>query len=253
MKVFVSYCHAQGAWVLDRLVPCLKAGGAEVLIDRERFRAGGGVYHQMDATQDEAERHVLVVSAEYLASRACQHEMQRAIDLDPTFAKYIVLPVRRDDTSLPDPIKVPDPLYVDLRVDTKPAPWALLLRECGGTLGATVPDWLTARDEIRRKLDDHRSVNFIVSPGVKWRELIEDVTNRPGKSFPLIYMNAGEAVARRSLIATILGAIGAPSNVPRPPEDLAALSRAIGARAFTTLGLLNLALIALLVDMARAR
>jgi hypothetical protein len=176
MKVFISYSHAQGEWVLDRLVPCLKAGGADVVIDAERFRAGGGVYRQMDAAQDEAERHVLVLSATYLASPPCQREMQRAIAPDPKFEHHIVLPVRRDDAGLPDPIKVPDPLYVDLRDDTEPAPWALLLRECDATLGTTAPDWLAARDEVRRKLDDFRSVNFIVAPRVKWRELIENIT-----------------------------------------------------------------------------
>jgi hypothetical protein len=130
MKVFISYSHAQGEWVLDRLVPCLKAGGAEVVIDVERFRAGGGVYRQMDDAQDQAERHVLVLSAAYLASAPCQHEMLRAIARDPKFEHHMVLPVRRDDASLPDPIKLPDPLYVDLRDDTQSAPWALLLREC---------------------------------------------------------------------------------------------------------------------------
>jgi len=239
MKVFVSYSHVQGEWVLDRLVPCLKAGGAEVMIDVERFRAGGGVYRQMDATQDQADRHVLVLSAAYLASTPCLHEMHRAIALDPKFEHHIVQPMRRDDTALPDAIKIPDPIYVDLRDDAKPAPWALLLRECGATLGATAPDWLAARDEVRRLLDDHRSVNFVVGHGVKWRELIEDITGRAGKSFPLIHMNAGEAVSRRSLIETILGAIGAPPVVPRTREDLPVLSRAIGQRPFTTLGLMN--------------
>jgi hypothetical protein len=239
LKVFVSYSHAQGDWVQDRLAPCLRAGGAEVLIDVERFRSGGGVYRQMDATQDQADRHVLVISAAYLASGACQHEMTRAIALDPTFADHIVQPVRRDDVALPAAIKVPDPLYVDLRDDTKAAPWGLLLHECGAALGTTAPDWLAARDEVRRLLDDHRSVNFIVSHGVKWRELIDDIIGRPGKSFPLLHMNAGEAVSRRSLVETILGAIGAPAVVRRATEDLATLSRVLGQRSFTTLGLLN--------------
>jgi hypothetical protein len=82
-------------------------------------------------------------------------------------------------------------------------------------------------------------VNLIVARGVKWRELIDDVTGRPSKSFPLIHMNAGEAVSRRSLVETIISAIGTPLTLRRPSEDLAALSRAIGDRAFTTLGLLN--------------
>ena len=67
-KVFVSYCHQQGQWVWDRLVPCLKAGGTEVLIDRERFEAGKGVIGQMDTTQDQAGKSLLVLSEEYLKS-----------------------------------------------------------------------------------------------------------------------------------------------------------------------------------------
>jgi len=40
MKLFVRHSHAQADWVRERLVPCLKAGGAEVLIDHGRFVAG---------------------------------------------------------------------------------------------------------------------------------------------------------------------------------------------------------------------
>ncbi len=36
-------------------MPCLKAGGAEVLIDRERFEAGKALLGQMDAAQDAAD------------------------------------------------------------------------------------------------------------------------------------------------------------------------------------------------------
>jgi hypothetical protein len=239
LKVFVSYSHAQGDWVLDRLVPCLKAGGAEVLIDVERFRAGGGVYRQMDAVQDDADRQVLVVSTEYLASQPCQHEMERAIARDPAFEHHIVQPVRRDDAVWPDTIKLPDPLYVDLRDDTKPAPWALLLRECEATLGVLAPDWLTARDTLREKLDDRRSVNFVVERGVQWRGLIDDIMARPGKSFPVIHMNDGQVVLRNNFIETILDILGAPQSLSRISEDLAILSRVIGQRTFTQLALLN--------------
>jgi hypothetical protein len=227
-KVFVSYSHAQGEWVLDRLVPCLRAGGAEVLIDVERFRTGGGLYRQMDAVQDLAERQVLVLSAAYLASTPCQHEMQRAIALDPRFEHHIVQPVRRDDTPLPSSIKLPDPLYVDLRDDSKPAPWAALLRECDAALGTTAPHWLAARDEVRRKLLDHRSVNLVVPDrGVKWRELILDLETQAPLKFPRIDLDSGEAASRRHLIETILRRLGLPDRVPASPGDLPVLTRAL--------------------------
>jgi hypothetical protein len=100
MKVFVSYSHGRSDWVRDRLVPCLEAGGAEVLIDWKLFTAGRTVLGQMDTTQDHAQRHVLVLSAEYLASPMCVHEMDRALALDPGFVRDIVVPVQRDDAAV---------------------------------------------------------------------------------------------------------------------------------------------------------
>jgi hypothetical protein len=68
MKVFVSYSHAQSDWVQDRLVPVLEAGGASVFVDYRHFAAGHTVIGQMDKWQDQAERHVLVLSEQYVAS-----------------------------------------------------------------------------------------------------------------------------------------------------------------------------------------
>ena len=73
-KVFVSYSHTQREWVWERLVPVLKAAGADVLIDIERFKAGRGLTKQMDHEQDSADRQVLCFSDEYLTSKACDHE-----------------------------------------------------------------------------------------------------------------------------------------------------------------------------------
>ena len=116
-------------------MPCLTAGGTEVLIDRERFEAGKAVVGQMDATQDQADKHVLILSNDYLDSRCCRHEMDRALRLDPQFARGAVIPVRLDDCSLPGKLQGPNaPLYVDLRDDRAPDPWRLLLGQCRADL-----------------------------------------------------------------------------------------------------------------------
>jgi hypothetical protein len=61
IETFVSYSHQQAHWVIDRLAPCLEAGGAEVLIDRDRFAVGKAVVGQMDALQDQADKQLLVL------------------------------------------------------------------------------------------------------------------------------------------------------------------------------------------------
>jgi hypothetical protein len=148
-KVFVSYSWKQGEWMWDRLYPCLFAGGAEVLIDRKRFEAGLALFDQIDKTQDGAEVHVLVLSPDYLASAACRHELERAIALDPDFQHGRVIPVLRVDTDVPDKIRRPNPLYVNLTDDRVSAQWDLLLRGCEADLGANAPDWLDAREKVR--------------------------------------------------------------------------------------------------------
>lgn len=169
-KVFVSYCHCQGNWVWERLAPCLKAGGAEVLIDRERFVLGKALIGQMDALQDQADKHLLVLSDDYLRSAYCRHEMDRAIALDPDFNLGVVIPLLRGACTLPASITKPNPLYADLIDDSKADPWALTLQQCDATdLGTTAPAWLAARDDIARYLERNASVNLVVDNGVSSR------------------------------------------------------------------------------------
>ncbi len=229
-KVFVSYSHRQGDWVWDRLVPVLKAGGAEVLIDRERFEAGRALSGQMDSTQDAAEVNLLVLSPEYLASGPCLHEMERAIARDPRFENSIVVPVKRVEVELPEAIRQPNPLYADLTDDRTAKPWDLLLRACGADLGTDAPAWLAARDEVRRFLERGQSVNLVVDGAVTWRELLGDL--KRGELADLVQVNLEKptTASRRGLIAEILGAFGMTTPVPPDPEDLVALDRFLAAR-----------------------
>jgi TIR domain-containing protein len=227
MKVFVSYAHAQKDWVWERLEPCLRAGGAEVLIDHRQFVAGPAVVGQMDATQDQADRHLLVLSAAYLQSRMCQHEMKRAVQLDPGFARQLVVPIRRDDTPLPASIKRPNALYVDLRDDSQAAPWDLLLKACGADLGTAVPAWLAARDRVLDLLRQDKSLNLVTRGSVRWRGLIDDILARPELKLARLDLEHPGTVSRRGLVASIIGAFGSTERVPDPPEDLPHLAHVL--------------------------
>ncbi len=66
--------------------------GAEVLIDRERFKAGKVLVAQMDAIQDTADINVFVLSPDYLKSANCVHEMKRAVACDPGFVRGALSP-----------------------------------------------------------------------------------------------------------------------------------------------------------------
>jgi hypothetical protein len=229
MKVFVSYAYAQKNWVWDRLEPTLRAGGADVLIDRQQFVAGPAVVGQMDATQDRADRHVLVITREYLNSPMCMHEMSRAVRLDPTFSRQLVIPIRRDGVKLPNRIKRPNALYVDLRDDSKADQWALLMNACDANLGTGVPNWIRSRDEVLHLLQQDQSLNLVTKGSVQWRGLIDDLAARPQLKFARVDLEHPSTVSRRGLIASIVCAFGATNDVPDPPEDLPFLSRMLGA------------------------
>src|SRR5262249_23330431 len=109
--IFISYCHAQGTWVRDRLVPTLEGGGSPpLLLDTDRFVAGLSVVGQMDSVQDKADATIAVLSEDYLASPYCMHELQRAQ------CHHTIIPVVRNDCNIPATLRDHDPvLCVDLR------------------------------------------------------------------------------------------------------------------------------------------
>ncbi len=233
-RVFISYCHKQGEWVWDKLAPCLKAGGAEVLIDLERFEAGKAVVGQMDDLQDGAEVSVLVLSPDYLASDYCTHEMRRSFTGDPDFSKGSVLPVMRVDCALPDEIMEHEPLWVDLRDDKKADPWTLLFKACGGDLGVAAPNWLEARNEIVRYLERGDSVNLVVkrskSAKPAWRALIAHIQKDFLPDLGVIDLNSGATASRRGMVVEILKACGSTITAPPEPEDLVTLDRVMSER-----------------------
>src|SRR5215510_2417096 len=234
-KVFVSYCHRQGEWVLNRLVSCLRAGGAEVYIDHERFKAGLGVIGQLDAMQDAAEITVLVLSPDYLKSDYCRHEMARALGPDPHIDGSTI-PIKQQECEMLEEIKAADLLWVDLCDDKDIAQWELLLQACEVDLGADAPHWLDVRDEILRSLQYNESINLVVigQPQAiepKWKELIEQLNDHlSAPKLEQFYLHKGQAATRPFPAEAILYACGIKMAIPDVPADLSVLDKAISGR-----------------------
>ena len=229
-KIFISYSHIQKDWVRQRLVPCLQAGGAEVLIDDDKLRIGPPVVGQLDALQDQADASLLVFTPEYLGSPYCCHEMDRAV------ARDAFLPVKLADCSLPAPI--PDHLYADLRHDSDPKPWDKLLDACEASLGCDAPHWLSVRDDILRDLLRQDSVNLVVSGHPKWRELITHLQQQLPQ-LRQINLDDGETAGRPGLIGQILQVHGDTRPVPAVPDDIRLLSQFLKQRKGTMIGFLR--------------
>lgn len=236
-KVFISYSHQQGDWVLNRLLPCLRYGGAEVLIDKERFKAGRPVIGQMDAMQDKADIYLLVFSLEYLASPYCQHEMNRTVDKDPLFQRRIVIPVLREACNMPLKITQHNPIFVDLHDDNNFQQWDQLLQLCKADLGCAAPDWLQVRDNIVRFLNRNDSINLVVSGRPKYHELIQHLKEDYFPDLGIVDLESGATTSRRGLVAEILKAFCIPAKVPPEDEDLVELNQILNERTISKLAI----------------
>jgi TIR domain len=204
------------------LVPVLEAGGAEVLVDWKEFAAERTVVGQMDRTQDKAERHLLCLSVDYLASAMCLHEMCRAVAIDPGFHGGSVVPLRLDATPIPPEIATPNPIWLDFRDCDQAEPWRLLLEACHTDLGCTATAWLEARDGVGRELARHKSVNLVVpTAGVRWDNLIADLSSRNYADLAVVDLHDGRTEYRDGLLSRILAELGASVNrLPKRPNDL---------------------------------
>ncbi len=228
-RIFISYSHKQAEWVFNKLVPSLRAGGANLAIDVKRADSGKALILQIDDIQDASDLILLVLTPDYLASEYCLHEMNRAIARDPSFKKGKIIPVLRIDCTIPNELK--KILYVDLRDDQDAQKWDFLLSACDANIGASVPHWLGIRDEIVSCLNRGESVDLVVSGKLNWRALIENTRGDFLPSMRTIDLHSGVTVSQRGFIEELLIACDALNvHVPREPMDLVTLSTKLAER-----------------------
>ena len=165
------------------------------------------------------------------------HEMQRALALDPKFTRGTTVPVRLDDADVP--MTITPSLYIDLRDDARADQWELLLQACDVRLGAAAPDWLTARDEAKRFLENNRSVNLVVHGDVRWQGVISSLRAQSALKLVSVDLEAGATAPRDGFVIAVLEALGAARNIPPPPRDLQEFERAVRARGLSRVALLH--------------
>jgi hypothetical protein len=157
--------------------------------------------------------------------------MNRAIAKDPAFTNGIVIPVLRADCKLPDVIKGPNPLYVDLCDDKKSDAWQKLLAACGADLGTDAVHWLERRDELRQLLERDCTVNLLVTAnGVAWRGMIDDLAARPMTRMTRVDLHDPRTIERPGLLGCMLSEGGAVGAIASAPRDLVEFQRVVLSR-----------------------
>jgi hypothetical protein len=202
-------------------------------VDVDRFKAGRTVVGQMDDLQRKADRHILVITGDYVASDYCRHEMAQAIAVDPEFSNGKVIAIRRDEEPLPSELRGngslgTGQLYVDLRDDGDASSWDLLLKSCDREpLGTSAPTWLKALDQTQRHLERGESVNLVVGGTVQWQTFQRQLIDTRATKLGVVNLRNPGTIPREGLVAEILEVTSGPiaSPVPKSPHDLPLLAK----------------------------
>jgi len=171
----------------------------------------------------------------------CKHELERAIARDPEFQRGITIPIVLEKCSISASIQIPDPLRLHLKNEKTTEDWDRLLAACGIDLGTSAPQWLVARDRVRRMLLNNESVNLhVIGENVQWRPMLDDL-RREIRLSKLGEVNLGnpQVFPQHEFLAAIAKAAGAPSLIPPGEDGLAEFGRILENRPVSRIGILR--------------
>ena len=119
---FISYSHADRAWVRGELVPRLEAAGLKVCIDFRDFRPGAPSEKEMERAVLTSRKTLLVLTPDYVASAWADFEALLAGTLDPANRDLRLIPLLKAKCDLP--LRIRYLSYVNFADPDDPAwPW----------------------------------------------------------------------------------------------------------------------------------
>jgi tetratricopeptide (TPR) repeat protein len=143
---FISYSHADRAWVDDWLLPRLERAGLRICIDHRDFDVGAAALDNMERAAAASRHTLLVLTPAWVQSEWAGFEALLVQGRDPASLHRRTLPVLRDICTVPG--RIANLTYADLRGAPDDAEFARLLD--------------AIRD--RRRLPDNRALVTLGQP-----------------------------------------------------------------------------------------
>ena len=122
--VFISYSHADKAWVRGELLKRLEASGLRACIDTRDFRPGAPIVKEMERAVLTSRRTLIVLTPSYLKSAWTEFETLLLQTLDPANQNLRLLPLLKEKCDVSLRIRYLG--YVDF-VDEPETAWERLL------------------------------------------------------------------------------------------------------------------------------
>ena len=123
--VFISYSHADRAWVQNKLLPLLEASGLSVCIDYRDFAIGAPSVTEMERGVQMSRKTLLVLTPNYLKSAWVKFEALMLQTLDPASQELRLIPLLKTKCNLPLHLRYLT--YIDFTVGNLDAAWQQLL------------------------------------------------------------------------------------------------------------------------------
>jgi hypothetical protein len=110
--VFISYSHADQAWVENELLRRLEIAGLRACIDHRDFAAGAPIATEIERAIRESRKTILVLSPDYLKSQWAEYESLIVQTAGPSNRNRRLVPVLHKPCKLPSRLSFL--IYVDL-------------------------------------------------------------------------------------------------------------------------------------------
>ncbi len=128
--VFISYSHADKAWVRGTLLPFLEAAGLEVIMDYRDFEPGAPSVTEMERAVLTSRKTLLVLTPAYLTSAWTEFETLMLQVLDPANRERRLIPLLKERCDLP--LRIRYLTYVDFTdPEERDLAWTQLLTALG--------------------------------------------------------------------------------------------------------------------------